>query len=133
VLETVRIANRDHQLPRPQGLRLAERDGGQVGRGDLENGHVRVWILPDQVGPVLAAVWQQHVNLGRVLDHVAVGQDQAVGSEDESGTRAGLRRGAPPMIGAAFTDVHRHHRWRDQLDSVDDGAGIGIQQQIIRR
>ena len=57
------------------------------------------------------------------VHHVAVGQNQTVGSEHESGTAALLH--LLPAAGAA--DVDRYDRRADQLDGVDDGFGIGIE------
>jgi hypothetical protein len=131
VLEAIGIADRDHQLAGAQGLRLPEGHGGQIGSGDLQHCHVGIRILTDQIGGSLPAVRQHHLDVRRLLDHVAVGENQPVGGEDESRAGAGLRRRTASWAGSSLPNVHRHHRRCHQLDRTGDGAGIGVEQVVI--
>jgi len=49
-------------------------------------------IVPDQIGALFASVRERHIDLCRIFHDVAIGKDQAVGREDESGSGARLRR-----------------------------------------
>ena len=123
---------RDDQLPGTERLRIAEGDGAQFRGADLEHGDVGIGILADQVGALLAAVRKDNLDLRGVLDHVAVGEDQAVGGKDEARAAARLRRGPSARPGATLVHVHRHHGRRHELDRIDDGPGIGVEQIIVR-
>ena len=60
----------------------------------------------------------------RALDHVAVGEDQAVGRDDEARAQPRWRPGR--LAPAA------HHRGRDGVDHVDHRARIGVEQCTVR-
>ena len=66
----------------------------------------------------------------RAVDDVAVGEDQAVGREDEARAAARLRVRAPG--GAGRADVDADDRRRDALDGVNDRARIGVEELVVR-
>ena len=117
VLEAKRIADRDDQLTRPQRRRIAERRRDQVGRRDAQNGEISVRIVTDEVRHEIPAVWQRHADACRTAcsaeatwsrrrgDDVAVGEDEAVGREDESRSRAAR--------------IHFDDRWTDEVHGRD--------------
>ena len=108
VLEPVGIADRDHELPARSGCESPKVHRGEAGRADSQHRQVGVGIVADQVGPPRAAVGQRHVDLGRALDDMAVGEDQAVGGKHEPGAGARLRAANAGPVCSAMADVHRH-------------------------
>jgi hypothetical protein len=90
---------------------------------------VGVPVLADEVGLALAAIRQCHVDAGRILDDVAVGEDEPVGGKDEprSGTCLSRRSGG----GARLSDVDADDGRGDALDGVDDGSRIGVEKLVI--
>ena len=77
--------------PRPKGLPIATTKSPTSARSesatgylrqvrclDLQDGHVRAWILAHDLGGERAVVEQRDGDLGGVLDHVRVGDDVAV-------------------------------------------------------
>ncbi len=93
VLElTQRVADGDGQLPLLEVGAGAQGDGRQAAGVNLDDGQVGQRIDAVDLARQLPAVGQDHGDLGRVLDDVAVGQDPALGVVDESG--------ADPLPGA---------------------------------
>ena len=115
VLKAKRIADRDHQLARTQRGRIAERRRDQIRRRDAQNGEIRVRIVTDEVRHEIPAVWQRHADARRLArrsdlvakagDDVTVGEDEAVGREDESRSRAAR--------------IHFDDRWTDEVHGRD--------------
>jgi hypothetical protein len=96
-----RIADGDGHLSHLQGGGIAELHIGQRGgRADAQHRQVRVRIVADQVSAEAGVVVQAHRNLIGALDHVAVGQQIAVGREQKARTAA-ARRSALPAAGRA--------------------------------
>jgi hypothetical protein len=69
----------------------ADRGGGQAGRVDLDQGEVVVGRLLDEPGVVGRAVLELDAQRLGALDDVAVGEDVAVGRDDDPGSRCRLR------------------------------------------
>jgi hypothetical protein len=91
MLESVGVADCDHELTRAKAARVAELHGAEIRGRDSDHRDVGVRILTDQIGGALAAIRQGDRDVVGVLDDVAVGEDQAVGSEHESRPGASLR------------------------------------------
>ena len=106
--------------------RRAERSDAR----DADDGDVGIAVLADEVGGALAAVGQRDVDRGRAVDDVAVGEDEAVGREDEARAAARLRARAPG--GARRADVDADDGGCDALDGVDDGARIRVEELVVR-
>src|SRR5262249_44753513 len=129
-LEAVRIANGDGKVTRPDGLRVAEHDRLEVRRVDADHGQVGVGVVADPLGGVLAAVGEGNLDLNGMVDDMAVGEDKAVGGEDEAGAVAvGL---APPAAHAAAVRLVPHiqvdHGRGDLVHGGDHGGGVGVEQ-----
>ena len=81
-----------HSPTRASSL-LPSGDRGQTLGVDLEDGHVGVRIGADDLGLELTAVEQPDRHLLGALDHVVVGEDVAVGRDDEARAAALLDLG----------------------------------------
>ena len=103
-----RIADRQHPLADPGVVAVAERDGRQVLGVDLEHGHVGVGIGADDLRLELPPVEQAHGDLLGALDHVVVGQDVAVGRDDEPGAAALLDLGLLAEAGEEALHARGH-------------------------
>ena len=84
-LEAERVADRHHQPPAPQLLRVAEPRGGQRHRiVGAQQGEVGVGIVAQQPRGQVAAIGRHDIVRRRLLGDVAVGEDQAVGRDDHA-------------------------------------------------
>ena len=112
-----------HQLVAvPQG------DGDETAGLDLENGHVVVLLAPHQLGVVLVTIGEGHLDghravVHRFLDHVVVGGDVAVLTEDESGARGGGGGSLPEDV---HRGVHRDAHAGGQVGGVELLGGHGL-------
>jgi hypothetical protein len=87
-----RVANRAHPLTHPQLRRLAERRDRQAALAvHLDQGDVGVRIGADDAGAQRAAVGQFDDDPFGAVDDVVVGQDAAVGVDDEAAAGAAPR------------------------------------------
>ena len=93
LLEAERVADGDHPVADRERVGVAERR--PTGSGclalDLEHGEVGLRVAAEHLGGQLAAVAQRDGDLLGVLDHVVVGEHDAVGADDEAGAGAALR------------------------------------------
>ena len=127
-LEAERIADRDHQLAAPQPLGIAERRRRQGHRRiDPHQREVGVGIVADHARRQAASLGGHQLDARGAADHVAVGQHQAVGRDDDARAGAGARRIA------AVPDVDPHDRGADAVDHVGDGRRIGVEQRPVCR
>src|SRR3954468_10258505 len=77
------VADGDHRLADHQVRAAAERQGGQAARLHLEHGDVGVAVRAQEVGLQLAAVEQGDGDPRGPLDHVGVGDHDAVAVDDQ--------------------------------------------------
>jgi hypothetical protein len=84
-----------------------------------------VGIVADQVRIARKPVGEGGADGARVGYHVAVGEKQAIGRESKA------TPGAGPALRLLYLDVR--HRRSDALRGSDHGAGIGVEQLVIRR
>ena len=103
VLEAERLADRDHPFADLQLVGVADRDLRQVLRLDLEQRHVGALVGADDLGLELALVGELDVDFVGAVDDMRVGDEEAVGRNDEAGAdrllveiTLGPRRGAGP-------------------------------------
>ena len=90
VLETERVADRDHPLAGPHALGIAERQREERLLGfDLDQPDVGLRIAPDHGGGQLAPIVELDRDLLDVFDHVIVGDDVPVWRDHESGAQTG--------------------------------------------
>ena len=99
-LKPVRIADRNRHLPRPQVLRISQGNGLQSGSIDANDGKIGRRIIADGVSGSAPSVRQRHLDPGRVVHDVAIGENQSIGREDEAGAAAtALARTRPNEFG----------------------------------
>ena len=91
VLEAERRTNGDNPFARLELRGVAEAHRRQILRLDLDHGHVGAFIDTDDLGCVLAPVRHLDGDCGRAVDHVSIGQNVAVGTDDEAGAFAARR------------------------------------------
>ena len=84
VLERERRTDGEHPFARTQLRRIAEPHHRQFLAFDLEHGDVGALVEAHDLGRVFAAVGRAHGDFIRIRDHVRVGEDVAVGADDEA-------------------------------------------------
>ena len=77
------------------GVGIADLDHGQVGRVDLDHRDVGLRIGANDLRREFALVGEPDENLVSGAHHVGVGEDQAVGADDEAGAQARGGRASP--------------------------------------
>ena len=102
------VTDREHPVT-DAGVPTGEIDVGELLWGlDLEQRHIGAWIGADQRCRVFVAALHRHRNLG-VLDHMVVGDEVAVGRNEEAGAlrhrRARARRTAAMTVRLALTEL----------------------------
>ena len=83
-----RVADGEDHVAHAELVAVGQGDGGQVLGLDLDDGDVGLRIGADDLGGELAVVVEQHLQLVRPLDDVVVGDDVAVGGDDDAGAEA---------------------------------------------
>ena len=112
--------------PRRSFLESPKRRGRQGHRRiDAQQREVGVGIVADHARRELAAFGGHQLDARGAADHVAVGQHQPVGRDDDAGA------GARAHGVAAVPDVDPHHGRADAVDHVGDRPRIGIEQRRI--
>ena len=112
VLVAERVADREDPLAHPQRRRIAERRDRQPGLAvDLDQRDVGVGIGADDARAESPAVRQLHRDPLGAIDDVVVGQDAAVGVDDEAAAGA-----APRGIALAAGPLSRTVRRTDPAD-----------------
>jgi hypothetical protein len=110
---------------------LAGAHGGAVGQGQegnfvgthADHGEIGVRVVADKVGGELAPVGEEYLQRLRTVDNVAVGEDVAVGRDEESRARPSRR------VVAADLDVD-DGRVRGR-HGAGNGVGVGIDEVFI--
>src|SRR5664280_1324009 len=82
------IADSKHHVANAQPVAVSQRDRGQVVRLDLDDRDISFGVGPDNLALELAVVRQGHLEFVSALDDVVVGQDIAVGRDDDPGAEA---------------------------------------------
>ncbi len=115
-------------MPDAQGGGIAERGGGEVRAVDADDGQVGIRVFPNKLGGEPPAVRQGGLDLAGAMDDVAVGEDEAVGGEDESRPAAA---GVGPALGGVV-DLDIDHRRAGQAGGFHHSAGIGVKSGLLR-
>ncbi len=112
--EAERIADREHPVTdaRYGGGELHPREIATAAL-DLEERHVGARIAADHLGGVGPAVVGGDVDLGRALDHVVVGDDVAVGGDEEARALAGRAPIARTLAHAGLVAEEAAHELLD--------------------
>ena len=125
-LEAERVADGDDQLAALEPLGIAElRRRQRHRRVDPDEREVRVRIVADHARGKLAALDRGDIQTGSAADHVAIGEHEPVGCDDDAGAGACVR--ARPVR----LDVELDHGGADAVDHVGHRARIGIEQRLI--
>ena len=123
VVEPERAAERDHDLPGPKVVGIAEGQRRQAGRLDLDDGEVGLEIETDDAAVQQPPARRQDRAAGRhgrhldadalrAADHVRVGHDEARGVDDRAGPGRPLRA---HQVGRA-----RHAPFRGRVGHRED-------------
>ncbi|MNS85644.1 hypothetical protein D3C72_1195170 [compost metagenome] len=87
-VEAIRGTDGQHPLAHFQVARMAERHDGQVVGVDFQHGDIGLRIRAQHLGAEFAAVVELDGHFARIAHHVGVRHDDAVGADDEAGTKA---------------------------------------------
>jgi len=91
--EAERVPERQDDVADLHGVGVAEGRVRQVRRLDAERGEIRARVDSEDARRQLPAIRERHPNLGRVLDHVMVGQDGPMVVHEDARPEAHL----PPL------------------------------------
>src|SRR5690606_13352231 len=94
--QTERVADRDDPVADARLRLLFERDEGETGAFDLDDGQIGVLVTANQPAFQLAAVPELDADLLGVLDDMVVGDDKTVARDEEA------RPGAGGQLGVVF-------------------------------
>ncbi len=120
-------ADGHHPLAHAQARHVADAHRGQAGGLDFDHRDVGAPIGPHHPGRELAPVGERDDDLVGSFDHVRVGHDEAVGTQDEARTHATRPldpRPALRALRATRSDTRRHR---------DAKAAEKLFHQIVRR
>ena len=107
------VADGTHLLAHHQIVGIAQHHRLQAGYAvDLQHRHIVELLAAHQLGIVGVAVVQGHLDGGGPIDDMVIGDDVAVLTDDEPGTRPGALILIPALLS------HRRHR--------DAHAGVGV-------
>jgi hypothetical protein len=131
-LESIRAAESDHQLSDTKLLRVAECGGSETRFIDSNDSQVARRIITNCGRGHAATVGQSDFDSPRIVHHVAVSQDQAIGSEDEArASAAPFARLARAGMARGLMHFDIHDRRADALNCAGNSARIGVEEQII--
>ena len=125
-VEAKRIADRDGDLARLQGFRIAE-----LCRGKLrvligpDQGEIGVGVVAEDAAGEAAPIKRHHLGMLGALHDMTIGQNKAVRRDDYAGAGPGSRA-------VAVADIETHDAWPDPLDDLGHGLRIGVQKRIVR-
>ncbi len=88
VVESERRTDRQHPFTHTQAIRIADRHERQMIGLDLDQRHVGTAIGADQLAAQFALVGQRDVDFIGLVDDMMIGEDVAVGGNDETRTDA---------------------------------------------
>jgi len=85
-----RVADGEHDVADAQAVHLAEGDGGELVGLDLQDREVGFGVAADDVGLVGLAVVERNLDVVGFFDDMEIGQDVAVGADDDAGAETGV-------------------------------------------
>src|SRR4029077_10284943 len=92
------------------------------------------WIVADGVSRKAPPVGKRDLNSRGLVDHVAIGENQAVGSEHETGTATLVLAGLTRSAFARLRNINLDYGWAELLGGAHDRLRVGIEQSgIIHR
>ncbi len=90
-----------------------------------EHSDIRILILSDQHRATASAIGKGQRDLRRMVNHMAVGQDQSIGSKNETGARPLAAR---PIAPGCALNIDLYQRAAHSLDRLGYRARVVIQQ-----
>ena len=126
--EAIGIADRDHPVADPRLGAVAPFDERQIARVDLQQCEVRSFVPADDPRRIFLAGRQLDRNgvdgpsAGQALNQMVVGDDVAIGRDDEARTErtslAGARLSAPAIVVGAALRLRRVEAAEEFLERV---------------
>ena len=122
------VADGVDALPHHQLGAVAQSNGGEAVRLDLQHGHIVVLLAAHQLGVVLVSVGERHLDgdggvVDGALNDVVVGCNIAVSGEDKSGAGSG---GGGGLSEDVHRGVHRNAHARGQIGGIQLFRGHGL-------
>ncbi len=131
-LKSIRIANGNRHLARPQLLRISQRDGLQSSGIDSNNGEIGGRIIANRVSRCAPSIRETDFDSGGIVHHVAVRENQAIGRKDEAGATAAsfpwFTRTTAARGWRGLMDLHVYDRRTYQLHCGGHRMRIGVEQ-----
>jgi hypothetical protein len=128
-LEAERVADRDRELPDHEPARVAELDRLYDRLREADHREVGRRVVAHELARDRLAVVGDRRELARAVHDVAVGEDEAVGREDEARARAD--RLAAPAAGVAHLQLQ--HRRAHARDHAGHRLRVGVEQRAVVR
>ena len=129
MLEPIGVADRAHPFADAQAIGVAEGEGRQAQRADLEEGEVGGRIGADERGRELALVGEADADPVGRSDDVVVGEDEALGIHDEARALSAARTLAVGVVERARAAVPGGLGDGDvddgRVDPLDDVGEVG--------
>ncbi len=122
MFEAERIADGNRKLANLQSTGVAEHDVWHNTDADPQHRKIGIRVVSHQIGGKPFTLAGRNHDLFGLMDHVAVGQQQAVRGEKETGASA-----PPRALARVVTCLQVYHRRRCQACGARDGVRIGIQ------
>jgi hypothetical protein len=88
--QAVGIADGEHDIAHSQCIRAAHGHDGQLVHGQMQNGNIRVGVLPDDGRVGDAAIGKLHSDGIRARDDVLIRHDGPGGIDDDAGPQTAL-------------------------------------------
>ncbi len=133
--EAERVADGHDPVAHVDRVGVAERDRGEARLFDLEDGDVGVLVATDDGALELAAVEEADHHVGRIFDHVVVGEQVAVGIVDERGAEPLGDHAAAAALRRAFdAGFHGRHGGIGPARERREGHGhaLGVEDRWSR-
>src|SRR5436309_12965596 len=125
--KTERISDRDHQLAYSQILGICQAHVLQLWRIDANDGEIGIRVIACQLGWVVTAVRQINGDSGRVVNDVAVRQNESIGRDHKSGAVSAEFPRSRSCADALFY-VYVDYGWRYACDCAANCARMRVEQ-----
>ena len=124
------IADGKHEIAHLHRIGIGELDGRQVApdvADDAQDREIGALVLQHDLGIELAAIGERHTDLIGKLNDVIVGDDQAIGADDDPGAERALHALAGPATEGVAEELAEEGIGEEGRDLALDGArGIDV-------